>query len=525
MWVSQQPCPMCDSSDAFSYNTESNAGKCHSCDKKYPEKGKKYPKEVTDKFPLWSRDGGQSWDDEPTAKLSEQEYHPLRGITKATMEKFNVLTNMRDGEPVSQEYLYPSGGRKVRTLPKSFRAYDLRTDELFGMNLFTAGSKRVIITEGELDAMSVWQMMGGATNKYQEPVVSMPSATPSGQLWENCFKWLDSFKQIVLVIDKDDAGNKLVQKIGNLFPSKVYRVDTGEFKDANDWLTNGKPKDFLTAVLGAPRYTPDNVFHSFEELMGLYNNASNHVFVPTGIEDLDGKILGWMQSHFTVIKAHTGIGKTEIMRHMEWNFMQKGIPFASWHLEETKLRSLLGIVSYDLKRNVTRKTLIEEAGLNIEVEESIKRIADNECYYQYFMQEDQGADDLMQQIRFFKEAYGCKFVLFEPIQDVITVSSASEKETALAELSVRLSKLASELEVGIITIAHTNEDGDPKYCKMIGQRASVIINLERDKNAEGEMRDTTRLYVEKNRPTADVGEAGEVLFDLDSFTIRDKHNY
>ena len=210
---------------------------------------------------------------------------------------------------------------------------------------------------------------------------------------------------------------------------------------------------------------------------------------------------------------------------MEWNFIQKGIPFASWHLEETKLRSLLGIVSYDLKRNVTRKTLIEEAGLNIEVEESIKRIADNGCYYQYFMQEDQGADDLMQQIRFFKEAYGCKFVLFEPIQDVITVSSASEKETALAELSVRLSKLASELEVGIITIAHTNEDGDPKYCKMIGQRASVIINLERDKNAEGEMRDTTRLYVEKNRPTADVGDAGEVLFDLDSFTIRDKHNY
>ena len=75
-------------------------------------------------------------------------------------------------------------------------------------------------------------------------------------------------------------------------------------------------------------------------------------------------------------------------------------------------------------------------------------------------------------------------MFFEPIQDVVAGRSEASKEELLADLSVRLSKLSAELNVGIVTIAHTNEDGDPKYCKMIGQRASVIIDLSRDKEAE-----------------------------------------
>jgi twinkle protein len=443
------------------------------------------------------------------------------------MEKFNVLTNMKNGEPLSQEYLYPSGGKKVRTLPKDFKAYGMRTDELFGMNLFTAGGTALTITEGELDAMSVWQMMGGLKSRYQEPVVSMPSATPSGNLWKNCFEWMNSFKKIVLVVDKDDAGNSLANKINNLFPGKVYRVDTGQFKDANDWLVNGKAGDFKGAWLGASKYTPDNVLHSEKDLLKLFRDTPDHVYVPTGITDLDDKILGLMQSHFTVFKAPTGIGKTELMRYLEWNFIEREIPFATWHLEETKQRSLLGLVSYDLKRNVTRRDIINgEEGLVEKVEASIRKIAASECYYQFFLKEDQGADDLCQQIRFFKEAYDCKFVLFEPIQDVISSASAGEKEAELAALSVRLSKLAAELQVGIISIGHTNEDGDFKYCKMIGQRASVVISLHRDKESDDiDIKNTTALKIEKNRPTSEDGRAGEMSFDIQSFTMKQKEYY
>ncbi len=190
------------------------------------------------------------------------------------------------------------------------------------------------------------------------------------------------------------------------------------------------------------------------------------------------------------------------------------------HLEEVKLRSVLGLVSYDLRDNLTRKDLVEDKNKVAEVRESIKKLGDSENYYQYFMKDGQGADELISQIRMFKEAYDCKFVLFEPIQDVITVSSAGEKESQLAELAVRLSKTAAELGVGIVTIAHTNEDNEIKYCKMIGQRASVIVRLDRDKDAEDQIdRNTTQLIIEKNRPTSEEGRAGELVFDTRTFTM------
>jgi hypothetical protein len=210
------------------------------------------------------------------------------------------------------------------------------------------------------------------------------------------------------------------------------------------------------------------------------------------------------------------------MRYLEYNMLQRKIPIAAWHLEETKLRSLLGLVSYHLNDNLTRRDLIEDKGAEEQVISAIQDLTKDENFYQFYLGDGQGADDLIDQIRFFSQAAGCKFVFFEPIQDVVVGTSEESKEAMLADLSIRLSKLAAELNVGIVTIAHTNENGDPKYCKMIGQRASVIINLDRDKEAEDfEERNTTYLRVEKNRPCSEEGPAGRMRFNSDTFTLRE----
>jgi hypothetical protein len=107
--------------------------------------------------------------------VGEGKYTNMRGINSKTMEDYGVLTY---GD--RQEYVYPSGGIKVRKLDeKGFYAKSgFKGDELFGMNFFTAGSsKMVTITEGELDALSVAQILKSG---YTNPVVSLPSATPIG---------------------------------------------------------------------------------------------------------------------------------------------------------------------------------------------------------------------------------------------------------------------------------------------------------------------------------------------------------
>ena len=507
------PYPSCGSSDAFSYNT-GGYGKCHACDRSYPSKEPTYDW-AKERYPV------QLIERDFTPKAIRPEspdggnWVEMRGIAPLTMEKFSVKTYQD-----RQEYVYPSGGIEVRRLDeKQFYAKNnFKGDELFGMNLFPAGSaKKVTVTEGELDALSIYQMMD---HRYINPVVSLPSATPSKKLWEKCSEWLNSFDQIILSVDKDEAGDAVASRMAKMFPNKVYRVDHGDYKDANDFLQGGKAKEFMSAWWGAQKYVPENVLNTTDQFLSLYRDTPEHQYVPTGIQALDDKIMGLMQGHFTVIKAPTGIGKTEIMRFLEYNMLQRDVPIAAWHLEETKLRSLLGLVSYECNDNLTRRDLIEEKGAEDQVVEAIGKLTEKENFYQFYMSDGQGADDLIDQIRYFAVACGVKFVFFEPIQDVLVGSSEESKEQMLADLSVRLSKLSAELNVGIVTIAHTNDDGQMKYCRMIGQRASVIIDLKRDKEADDlQERNTTYLTIEKNRPCSEEGNAGMMRFNSETFTL------
>lgn len=510
--VTHQPCPFCESSDAFSYDKEKNVYGCFKCDRK----GRYSSLDSVVVEASYVDNNRQSYT--PKAIVTSVGKHTaMRSISQKTMEDYGVLTY---GD--QQEYVYPSGGKKVRTLSeKKFFAKDgFKGDELFGMNLFTAGcAKKVTITEGELDALSVAQML---KSTYINPVVSLPSANPSKKLWDNCHEWLNSFDNIILSVDKDEAGNAIADKIAKMFPNKVYRVDHSKFKDANEFLQNNAGAEFKSAWWNAKKYTPENVLNTTDQFLSLYRDTPEHQYVPTGIQALDDKIMGLMQGHFTVIKAPTGIGKTEVMRYLEYNMLQRGIPIAVWHLEETKLRTLLGLVSYELQDNLTRRDLIDEKKAEDLVVEAIKKITKDELFYQFYLSDGQGADDLIDQIRFFSQAAGCKFVFFEPIQDVVAGLSEDSKEQMLADLSVRLSKLAAELNVGIVTIAHTNDNNEIKYCKMVGQRASVIIDLQRDKEATTiEERNTTYIRVEKNRPCSEEGNAGMMRFNTETFTLRE----
>lgn len=516
--VIHQPCPypICGSSNAFSYNSVKMVGHCHSCDEHYPSNRVTY-NWAKEKYPTKPYKRGIQQD-----MADKEEFMDYRGITSNTYKFYNCLTQFDGDTPVSQSYLYPSGKRKIRSLPKTFLTDPgFRTDELFGMNLFNGGSSMAVtICEGELDCMSAFQMLG---SKY--PCVSLPSATPKSTLIATCKPWLDSFDKIYLSLDADDKAEKFAVALMQLYPGKVYKVSHDKYKDANEFLQDGAAQAYKNAWYNARLYTPSNILSSPEDFIKIYEDTPDHVYIPTGIESLDDKILGLMQGHFTVILAETGIGKTELMRKLEYNILKNhpDVRIASWHLEESKLRSLLGLVSYELKDNLTRKDLILKKGKDEEVREAIKRLSDNTNYIQFSLNESSSIEDLVEQIRVLKAVYACKYIFFEPIQDVLSISDEGEKESKLASLAIQLSKMANDLNIGIVTIAHTNENGDVKYCKMIGQRASVRIELKRDKQADNELdRNTLKMYVTKNRPCSVEGPAGELVFDVNTFTLNDK---
>lgn len=539
-----QPCPFCDSSDGLSYNSGSGIFKCFVCDARPSTKRVKIFA-LDDIRPL-----GENNDSMPEGIVLEPYFRAYRGIRQETMEKCNAYFTKRPIEDQisfleglgskakesdlqyyrelkesgtrtleTVHYDYPNG-TKHRELPKRITANG-KVDRFWGQEDYNGG-KVITITEGEEDRLSVIEIMG------DWPVVSAPNANPSKDFWQSARDYLRNFEKIVLSVDNDDAGNKLAEKIYRMFPGKTYRVNHGGYKDANDFLwdkESGTARDerqlYKNAWWNAQRVKPDGILSTKEDFLKLYDETPDYEFFPTGIEELDRMMLGIHKGAFTTILAPTGCGKTEFMRYLEWQCIsQTSYSVACCHGEETQLRSVLGLSCYALGDNVTRKDLIQEKGLEEAVKETFGTITTSEQFYQFQIKTDDGVDEIVDKVRFLATGMGADFVFIEPIQDFIS-GSTSEKESLLTDLTNKLKRLAPEINVGIVVIAHVNVDGEAKYCKSISQGAAYEIVLHRDREAE-DPQERNRTYVsvgKKNRTGGGSGPAGALDFDVDTYTL------
>src|ERR1051326_9127068 len=167
------PCPVCPSSDAYCTYADGH-GYCYSC---------RY---------LYLPNKDYSLNEENTT----YQYNSYRGISEETFRKYQALTKCSsDGKPISIGFKYGSA-TKVRTLDsKSFYWIGQHKPGLFGYDRFEAGAHRyVCITEGELDALSVWQATG-------VPSLSVQSAASAVSDCTAMRSYLNSYERIYLFFD------------------------------------------------------------------------------------------------------------------------------------------------------------------------------------------------------------------------------------------------------------------------------------------------------------------------------------
>lgn len=491
--VTHQPCDMCGSSDAFSYNTEKEVGYCHACGK---------PKKMST---------------EPI-KLEEIEYtyEDARGISKAVREFYTSPVGYHNGKPVAHRYGYPDN-TKLRLLPKDFsKNSGFKSDKLFGMDKFQAGASRTLtIVEGEEDAMATYEMLD-----KRWPVVSLPSAAISKALLKNCKDYIDSFQQVVICTDNDEAGDKAATTLAELFPNKVYRVKLDLYKDPNDYLIHGKDSDFKYAWINRQKYVPDNTYNTAEQFLGILRDKETNVYLPTRVKSFNEMCKGLMQGHLTIITGPEGQGKTEFLRMMEYDVLKNSPdkPIAVLHMEESKKTTLLGYGCYELGVNVRDPdTTVPQD----EIDKAILELTANENLYLFEMSNDEDPLGIVDKVRYFTKVCGCAYIFIDPIQQLAYQSSSEmTDEQVLTSISVQLSKLATEYNVGIVMTTHVNDDGQVRTSRMIGKSASIRIDLERDHmSTDATVRNTTKISVSKNRPVGMTGYCGDVFFDTASFTL------
>lgn len=230
-------------------------------------------------------DKPEGWRPEVKTKTKEEIAHEIgeiseypcitlhdRMLNAKALEHFGVRIGLSqsDGEtPVSHHYPYKLNGElrayKNRIIENKsmWTVGEMKGVELFGWEQALAtGSRRLYITEGELDAVALWQMITRqqASTQYADRVPAVVSLTKgAANAVNDLTAWKEkinrNFKEVVLVFDQDEAGKKAAQDVLTVAPN-FLSVDLPE-KDANACLLAGKTKACVDACMWKA-YIPKN---------------------------------------------------------------------------------------------------------------------------------------------------------------------------------------------------------------------------------------------------------------------------
>lgn len=493
-------CPACNSSDAVTVY-EDGHGFCFSCEA-YHQPGEIETKKKEPIIKVLTTPSGYG-------KL------PYRGLTKETLDKFNVKFGKSRGHDV---ILYPlsSEAQKVRRLDvKDFWVEGSYSQAFpFGMNVFDAGSaKAITICEGENDALAVYQMLGGY------PVIAPKNGAQSAAKSLGATKvreYINSFEKIYICLDNDKAGLDAKDEVAKLFdPNKVYIVSLSKYKDPHEYLEKHEGKEFVKVWWSSQRYRPKGIISSFDEVFAVLDKDDAPSIASYPFPTIEKMTLGIRPAEVNVVTAKSGIGKTEILRAIEYHILQTtDLNIGVIHLEEREKRAIQGLAGYSIQRPVHRR----DSGVSPEeIKEAYKKAVkrdDRVYYYQHFGSQD--LDVIIDVVRNIVAGFGCKVVFLDHITMLVTGFDGEDERRKLDYLSTRFAMLARELDFTLFLVSHVNDNGQTRGSRNIENIADLWLHIDRDKEAADEKtRNTIKTMIKKNRPASETGPAGILFYDKD----------
>jgi len=214
----------------------------------------------------------------------------FRGIKDETTKTFGVLHSFDEKGNLEKQY-YPLTkksnlvGVKWRDKDKNFssRGVSDSTCDLFGQEVFrTSPCNSIIIASGELDALSIWQMMSEYSaksgSKYETTPVVSAIVGESGALkqYQHNYDFLNKFDKIYICPDQDTAGLEALHKVAKVLPkNKLFVIELPK-KDANVMLEKGLQQEFISRFFKAKAYSPAGILGSDV----LYDKILERALIP-----------------------------------------------------------------------------------------------------------------------------------------------------------------------------------------------------------------------------------------------------
>ena len=446
-----------------------------------------------------------------------------RSLFEKTLRKFGYQFGTLGEEPCHIAPYHDKNGRvvaqKIRLPNKQFRVLgDLRTAGLFGEQLWDASGKRLVVTEGEIDALSYAQITPGW------PCVSVPNgAAGAAKAIKKSLEFVESFEEVVFLFDNDGPGQDAARECADLLVPGKAKIARLGLKDANEMLVAGQVAELKKCVYNAKTYRPDGVVMGADlDLAELMESTPRGLDLP--YHRLNSAIRGLRKRELMMICAGSGIGKSTLAREL-------GVHLAGVHqqrvgwvmLEESLTKTVQSIVAIDhdvpIGDLMENPHLLEEADWRRSMETLVARAA----FYDAWGSTE--VDNLISKLRYL--AVGCEvdWIVIDHVSMVVSGLDTDERKT----LDILMTKLRTFIEqtgVGVIGVVHLkrpgggresfNEGGQVSLTDLRGsagleQLSDIVVALERDQQ-DKEDSHVSRVRLLKNRPFGIVGHCGDVAY-------------
>ena len=511
-------CSRCDSSDAATSYEDTGLTHCFACEATYKTdtEGETAPMNEFKNEALNS-----------TTEITRN----IRGISPSIFKQFSYYKGPNEEHVCN---MYDKSGnvvaQKMRYKDKTF-SWKGNTKEAvpFGMNQWRSGGKRITITEGEIDCMSIAEALGG---KY--PVISVSNGAASAKKdLKNHIEFLNSFAEIVLWFDGDEPGRKAVAEVSTLFPpGKVYTIDTGPYKDANEILLDKGKAGVTRYYYETKKFTPSGIVNAneggFDALMEDADSDEVYATQFTGLTIAKGAM--------TTFVSGSGMGKSTIVREIGHNLLvDKGLTVGHVALEENNSVSKRAYLGIELNESIVSKQ--KWSGFKND-EKNVSRIKDaydkvigtDRLYlYNHFGSLD--SDSLLNKLRYLAVGANCDIIILDHISIVVSgLEDMGDNERRVIDvLMTKLRSLVEETGVGMMLVSHLKRPGGDKGHEdgvqvslshlrgsgSIAQLSDKVIGLEGNQQDEEHSNERIIRCLKDREEGEKVGILGHAIYQAD----------
>ena len=412
-------------------------------------------------------------------------------------------------------------------------------------HVFTRPGKYLVLTEGEIDALSAYQMLNDYIKSkggdYETAVVSATTGATSYKQIAAQYKFFDKFENIIVSYDNDKAGKAAVEDLVKILPKGKVKVMNMRYKDANEYLKIDADKQFIQDFYEAEAYVPVGIVAS--------NTISDEmrkeleipkIPLPPFMHKLQDMMAGGIPlGRIVNLGSASGTGKStivdEIIYYMLFNSPHKtGV---------VTLESTCG--QYGIKllsRHIGKKIELlsnEEAAELLESDKVKERehdlFNDSAGNPRFYLVDDRDGDveNLQDAIENLIIGCGCKVVVLDPIHDIIAALPLEQQD----EFMSWQKGMVKSHQVTFLNVCHTRKTGNAAKAGSAGadlheedlmgssalyKSAACNLMFSRNKEAEDEIeKNTTTMKATKIRWTGKTGVAGRYYYDNEKHTLYD----